>query len=88
MNRKIWLYYLGIRKIANKPADDSQRYGRLRPKPNLKIQVFIDTSSIEFFLNDGELVFSERYYTTKKPVIFINADEPVNISVAGYSLAE
>ncbi|WP_294920558.1 sucrose-6-phosphate hydrolase [uncultured Lactobacillus sp.] len=73
---------------ADKSTTDAQRYGKLRPNSKLKIQVFIDTSSIEFFLNDGELVFSERYYTTKKPAIFITADAPVNINAAGYSLAE
>ncbi|MEB3363670.1 GH32 C-terminal domain-containing protein [Lactobacillus sp. R2/2] len=38
---------------ADKLATDAQRYGKLRPNSKLKIQVFIDTSSIEFFLNDG-----------------------------------
>ena len=73
---------------ADKPADDSRRYGRLRPKSNLKIRVFIDTSSIEFFINDGELVFSERYYASETPQIFLNADQPVKVNIIGYTLAK
>lgn len=73
---------------ADKPAADSRRYGRLRPKPNLKIQVFIDTSSIEFFINDGELVFSERYYTSETPQILVNADQSVKVNIIGYTLAK
>ena len=32
---------------------------------NLKLQIFVDTSSIEIFVNDGEEVFTARIFTVK-----------------------
>ena len=28
-----------------------------------KLQMYIDTSSVELFINDGEAVFTERFYS-------------------------
>lgn len=73
---------------ADKPQDDSKRYGKLRHSSKLKLQIFIDTSSIEFFINDGELVFSERYYTESQPAIKLNASQPLDMKIVGYTLSK
>ena len=33
-----------------------------------KIQMFVDTSSIEIFINDGEEVFTSRFYPKNKNI--------------------
>lgn len=71
---------------SDKPVSDSKRYGKLKTSDVLKMHIFIDTSSIEFFLNDGELVFSERYYTEEQPQIFLSADRTINMKIEGYIL--
>lgn len=50
--------------ILFRSGDDPYRYGNLQlgSVKSLPIQVFVDTSSVEFFINDGEVVFSERFY--------------------------
>lgn len=73
---------------ADKPDGDDKRYGNLQASASLKLHIFIDTSSIEFFLNDGELVFSERYYTENQPQIFFSADKGIKAKVEGYTLAQ
>ncbi|WP_322862757.1 GH32 C-terminal domain-containing protein [Lactobacillus apis] len=50
--------------------------------------MFIDTSSVEFFINDGELVFSERYYTEHEPRIVLTADKPVMTQITAYNLSK
>lgn len=73
---------------TDKPADDAYRYGKLKENSKLKMHIFIDTSSIEFFLNDGELVFSERYYTEKLPHIFFSANKNIEAKIEGYTLVQ
>ncbi|BDR59841.1 glycoside hydrolase family 32 protein [Lactobacillus xylocopicola] len=75
-----------IVKRADKAENDSDRYGKLKNCTKLKIRIFIDTSSMEFFFNDGELVFSERYYTETKPSLYFKADQAICLKMIGYTL--
>ncbi|MBA1393186.1 glycoside hydrolase family 32 protein, partial [Lactobacillus sp. XV13L] len=45
------------------------RLSQLRVSADLKVQIFVDTSSLEIFLNDGESVMTERYYFDQAPTI-------------------
>ncbi|MDF7638143.1 sucrose-6-phosphate hydrolase [Lactobacillus sp. ESL0791] len=72
---------------ADKQKEDKKRFGSLKPSAKLKMQIFIDTSSIEIFLNDGEVVFSERYYTEEKPEIIIKTQAEVQTKVQAYMLS-
>lgn len=45
-----------------------ERYATITPSSDLRLQIFIDTSSLEIFINDGEAVFTERFYFEKPKV--------------------
>lgn len=49
-----------------------KRYATIAPKSKLKLQLFIDTSSLEIFINDGEAVFTERFYFEKTPEVWLD----------------
>lgn len=46
------------------------RYLKLKPKESLKLQIFMDKSTLEIFVNDGEKVMSSRIYNTDSDVFF------------------
>lgn len=49
---------------------------------NLKLQIFVDTSSIEIFVNDGEEVFTSRIFTKDESNgVSIFADDYVEIDI-------
>lgn len=49
------------------------RYALTKPNTELKLQIFIDTSSLEIFINDGEAVFTERFYFDNAPQVWLTA---------------
>ncbi|MDU8986801.1 glycoside hydrolase family 32 protein [Ligilactobacillus animalis] len=49
------------------------RYASIKPNSELKLQIFIDTSSLEIFINDGEAVFTERFYFDNAPQVWLTA---------------
>ena len=50
-----------------------EREIKLAPADELKLQIFIDRSSLEIFVNDGEAVFSTRLYPKEiaKDIFFV-----------------
>lgn len=54
---------------------------QLEPKDKLKLHIFVDRSSVEVFINDGEEVISARIYPkrTSQKVIFIPEHELLEI---------
>ena len=48
----------------------AEEYGQIRQcdfdEDHLKLQIFVDTSSIEIFVNDGLEVFTTRIYTQEE----------------------
>lgn len=77
-NNNIVLYRAGEK--------DQYRYARLNC-PLSDIHIFVDTSSIECFINDGAISFTERYYTTK-PVTTIISSNNCTLHGEVYSLGE
>lgn len=56
----------------------------LNPKDTLKLQIFLDKSSIEVFLNDGEAVLSNRVYPqeSSQDIIFVpNENLKINSAI-------
>lgn len=49
------------------------RYTSIKPNAEFKLQIFIDTSSLEIFINDGEAVFTERFYFDNAPQVWLTA---------------
>ncbi len=52
----------GGRIIVQRTTKDGSRAARLLPFENLKLHIFVDKSSAEIFVNEGELTFTERIY--------------------------
>ena len=68
---------------------DDVREVQITPADKLKLQIFVDRSSVEVFINDGAEVLSARIYPkrTSQKVIFIPDDEIIAIdSVEFYKL--
>ena len=72
--------------ILYRNGKDPYRYGSIKGSQQIKIQILIDTSSAEFFINDGELVFTERYYADQKPTVVLDADSLISTNITVYSL--
>lgn len=65
---------------------DSFRYAQIKKTNQLKLHIFIDTSSVEIFVNDGEAVFTERYYTQKKLLTQFSTNGTLNVNVIAFNL--
>ena len=50
------------RFVVNRNTEDGERAAQLSASDELKLQIFLDKSSAEIFVNDGELTFTERVY--------------------------
>ena len=62
------------------------RIAALSSCPELKLQIFLDTSSVEIFLNDGEAVLTERYYFQNSPLITLTTDKAADVQCVIYQL--
>ena len=72
-------------ELYRKDTDDT-RYANILSDDKVNLRIFIDTSSIEIFINDGEAVFTERYYLEENPQVWINASESVSTNYEIYEL--
>ena len=72
--------------ILKRSDKDDLRYGTIQPCDKLSLRAFVDTSSIEIFINDGELVFTERFYTEEKTSVAVTVSEKETISYTVYQL--
>ncbi|MBB1079309.1 glycoside hydrolase family 32 protein [Limosilactobacillus sp. STM2_1] len=72
--------------LFRRGKNDQYRYATLTT-PLTDIHIFVDTSSVEFFINDGAVSFTERYYTTRKITTSISSN---NCTLHGniYTLGE
>ncbi|UDI77361.1 sucrose-6-phosphate hydrolase [Staphylococcus taiwanensis] len=67
---------------------DDYRYSTIKYSDVLNLQLYIDTSSIEVFINDGESVFTERYYSEVPPQVWLSSDECPRIYTCIYELEQ
>ncbi|MGX4685352.1 glycoside hydrolase family 32 protein [Vagococcus sp. JNUCC 83] len=72
--------------ILKRSDKDDLRYGTIQPCDKLSLRAFVDTSSIEIFINNGELVFTERFYTEEKTSVAVTVSEKETISYTVYQL--
>lgn len=70
----------------DRPHHGGKRYATITPQTKHHLQIIIDTSSVEIFINDGEATFTERYYVESSPSVTLTADQPTNIELAAYQL--
>ena len=52
----------GSRIIVERTTKDGQRAAQILPFKDLELQIFVDRSSAEIFVNRGEITFTERMY--------------------------
>ena len=50
------------RLILNRNTTDGERATSIEENDNIKLQVFVDKSSVEIFVNAGAITFTERIY--------------------------
>ncbi|WP_297077095.1 sucrose-6-phosphate hydrolase [uncultured Enterococcus sp.] len=72
--------------ILRRNDNNEARYGTIQEEKVFSCQVFIDTSSIEIFLNDGETVFTERYYSEVPLACRLTVDQKTTIAHTVYAL--
>ena len=68
-----------------------EREVKLTPADEIKLQIFLDRSSIEIFINDGEAVMSTRVYpkTTSQGINFVPRNGTMTIKdITFYTLGE
>lgn len=63
-----------------------QRYATSNLTEKVEMRIFIDKSSIEIFINDGEVVFTERYYTEGDPIVQIEGSSDIIVHETVYQL--
>lgn len=65
----------------------SDRYATIGHVGQLRARIFVDTSSVEIFINDGAATFTERYYTDDQPVTTtLAASRPTATAIKAYTL--
>lgn len=68
-------------------GQDAKRYAKLKKCSELKLHVFIDRSSVEIFINDGEAVFTERLYSEKNYEVAVEAKQTIDMNIDSYLLS-
>ena len=63
-----------------------QRYATSNLTEKVEMRIFIDKSSIEIFINEGEVVFTERYYTEGDPIVQIEGSSDIIVHETVYQL--
>jgi len=63
-----------------------QRYATIKLNKKINMRIFIDKSSIEIFVNEGEVVFTERYYVEDDPIVQIEGSNDIIENTTVYQL--
>lgn len=74
--------------LVRSDRKDDPRYATIKECDQVNIHVFIDKSSAEIFINDGEIVFTERYYTEDTPNMVLNLEKEAPVSSTVYQLED
>ncbi|MFC6180230.1 glycoside hydrolase family 32 protein [Lactiplantibacillus daowaiensis] len=73
-----------VLKRADRP---DARYAQLAPnQTTLTLDGWLDTSSLEWFINDGQAVFTERFYDAGTHTFQVAASQPVTMQAKLYAL--
>ena len=64
--------------VLERNTKDGQRSAHITD-PVTKLQVFVDASSVEIFVNDGQVTFTERMYWKKAPTLTVQAGSQLEI---------
>lgn len=64
--------------VLERNTKDGQRSAHITD-PVTKLQVFVDASSVEIFVNDGQVTFTERMYWQEAPTLTVQAGSQLEI---------
>lgn len=67
------------RFVIERNTEDGERAAQLHPCAQLKLRIFLDKSSAEIFVNDGELTFTERIYWKGDVRVRVLAEEDAQV---------
>ena len=73
-------------EITVQQGDLKPRYAKFGGH-QLRLHLYIDTSSVEFFINDGEITFTERYYADQPIQTTVSANQALPVQIKAYHLA-
>lgn len=74
-------------KVTISRSDRSdKRIGYVNQSAVIKLQLLIDRSSVEIFINDGETVFTERYYSEMHPDVLLDRVNFADVQATTYDL--
>lgn len=82
-------YEAAANKFTVSRADrPDKRYGYITATADLTLQLLVDKSSVELFINNGELVFTERYYVETAPDMVLQTVQTVAVQAQVTELAQ
>lgn len=64
------------------------RYASIVSCETVQMQLYVDTSSVEIFINQGEAVFTARFYSEEAPEIWVSSNEASNLNTSIYELEQ
>lgn len=64
----------------------TDRYATIGHCDQLRLRIFVDTSSVEFFINDGQATFSERYYANGPVTPHILSNHALAVAIDAYNM--
>jgi beta-fructofuranosidase len=71
---------------VHKIGEPEGRVGTTDLSEQINLRLLIDRSSLEIFINDGELVFTERFYVEECPDLLMRITPDANVSGVVYEL--
>lgn len=71
--------------VLNRSTADPEREATISQTDNLNFHLYVDTSSVEIFVNDGERTFTERFYADGANLNVIS-ENVVTVKATAYQL--
>ena len=65
---------------------EDARFGSIMPANVIDLQLFIDKSSLEIFINGGETVFSTRFYSEEPVALWVESTSLIQLEATVYEL--
>ena len=71
--------------VLNRRGQDGKRYASV-PAGIMNLRIFVDTSSVEIFINNGWVSFTDRYYADGPVSYQLTSDHQISLMAENYAL--
>ncbi|MDO4680588.1 MAG: sucrose-6-phosphate hydrolase [Aerococcus sp.] len=71
----------------HRPDKETDRFVQSQTDERVNVHLFLDTSSAEFFINNGETTFTERFYVEEDYQVILQPTSETAIDYATYTLS-